>query len=175
MSSLTVCPSHSVLGESCPVFVEYSVSIFGPGLEERQGQGSSWVLGGAAAGPEGQESKAVGEPGEAPGLRGSSSALVGGQRRRQGLLLPGRPPLRTHPRHCTSRTNPPVLLSPPLPSPSPLSRPCPSLKCSPQGIRDEDPGPGSLLCSSAGGALQLPLHHVKVCRRWLDSLCPVPV
>lgn len=91
MSSLTVCPSHSVLGESCPVFVEYSVSIFGPGLEERQGQGSSWVLGGAAAGPEGQESKAVGEPGEAPGLRGSSSALVGGRRHHQGLLLPGRP------------------------------------------------------------------------------------
>lgn len=140
---------------------------------EGRGHPGCWV--GMLPGTEGQENEVVGEPGEVPGVRVSSSAPVGGRRHHQCLLLLGCPPLPTHPRHCTSRINPPVLLSPPLPRPSPLSRPCPSLKSSPQGIRDEDPGLGSLLCSPAGGALLLPLYHVKVCRRWLDSLYPMPV
>lgn len=109
------------LGESCPVFFEYSVSIFSVRGKVRAGVilGAGW--GCCRAGGSGEQG--CGRPGRGAWGSVSSSALVGGQRHRQCLLLPGCPPLPTRPRGCTSRINAPVLLSPPLPSPSP---PCSS-------------------------------------------------
>lgn len=79
------------LGESCPVFFEYSVSIFSVRGKVRAGVilGAGW--GCCRAGGSGEQG--CGRPGRGAWGSVSSSALVGGQRHRQCLLLPGCPPL----------------------------------------------------------------------------------